>query len=944
MLSQAPERNMRAVRAVLLLGWVVILASLLYDPVTPSLTSPDNFASPFRLGGPPVIVQGVPLALEPYPMGNRIFWTVIVPIVPLFLMVFGHETWRRICPLSLVSQIPRILGWQRRVKSLNRSAGRVDRVLALVPNNSWMRRNHYYFQFGFLSLGVIGRILFYNSDRLALFGAILFILLFAFAVGLIYGGKTWCNYFCPVAVIQAAYTGPGGLLDTKAHIAPSPVAQSMCRAPFAGGDHSTCVGCTMHCPDADLENSYWKRVESEPKRLMIYGLFGLVFAFNTYFYLYSGGLWYYESGAWTHESSQLSTLMGPGFFIAGHALPIPKIVAVPIYFVVCIAASYGLFALVERSYGRLCARFGRPLNTAQLRHRMFTIAGFLTIITFYWYSGRSNISLLPSWAARLLDLTVAALAITWLISSLSRDADNYLRERLGRTLRQQLVRMGFRSEDVLEGRAIEQLTAEEVYVLAKTLPNFSAAQKREAYRHILVDALETGQTHSSNSLQMLRDVREQLGLSDADHAAIAEAVGIQDPSLLDMDSARSIELRQRRENYRKFLLDLIQEGLGQGVQPAVFLASPAALNEIDALRGLFGVSEEEHARIFAEVTHDDARFVESARKLLDAFRQTEAFRFSLATDDRPEARLVRYGLLLRQKHLIHDIVAVVASIDAPEIARSFAQSIYALASDETDPALLEAIALRSRRYPRRLPAFDVGQGVFLLCGRHRGGEARGRGLGHARRGPRFDRCCARRVGSCRGRSRERRRPGRQVLATRPGAFGVSRGIARDGAPWPASGVDCHHGGIAFRGSVRRARFAVAGQNREGLRSSSSTTPATKFAWRARISDLIFLLVSGETETWVDSDQGRFVLGRGDKGTVFGELGVITRRPRSASVEVCSDRASAVSIPKAIVDDLLERDLPATRGILQVVSGYLLNTISATAHSSHPLAPNPSEAR
>jgi CRP-like cAMP-binding protein len=103
------------------------------------------------------------------------------------------------------------------------------------------------------------------------------------------------------------------------------------------------------------------------------------------------------------------------------------------------------------------------------------------------------------------------------------------------------------------------------------------------------------------------------------------------------------------------------------------------------------------------------------------------------------------------------------------------------------------------------------------------------------------------------------------------------------------------------------------------------------------SESIFLLVSGETETWVNGDDGRVVLGRGAKGTVFGELGVITRRPRSASVEVCSASACAVSIPKAIIDDLLERDLPATRGILKVVSGYLLNTISATAHPVDPAA-------
>jgi CRP-like cAMP-binding protein len=101
------------------------------------------------------------------------------------------------------------------------------------------------------------------------------------------------------------------------------------------------------------------------------------------------------------------------------------------------------------------------------------------------------------------------------------------------------------------------------------------------------------------------------------------------------------------------------------------------------------------------------------------------------------------------------------------------------------------------------------------------------------------------------------------------------------------------------------------------------------------SESIFLLMSGETETWIDGDDGRVVLGRGAKGTVFGELGVITRRPRSASVEVRSASACAISIPKSIVDGLLERDLPATRGILKVVSGYLLNTISTTVHPAHP---------
>jgi hypothetical protein len=936
MLSRTPERRMRVVRIVLLLGWLVIAASLLCDPFTVAMTSPDNAWSPFHLSGPPVIVQGVPLALTPYPMGNRVFWTMLIPLVPLFLMLFGHEAWRRICPLSLVSQIPRMFGWQRKVKTLNRSAGRVDCILALLPNDSWMRRNYYYFQFGFLSLGVLGRVLFYDSDRLALFVAILFILGFSFVVGLIYGGKTWCNYLCPVAVVQAVYTGPGGLLDSKAHIAQTPIAQSMCRAPIAGGDHSTCVGCTMNCPDADLENSYWKRIESEPKRLIYYGLFGLNVAFFSYFYLYSGGHQYYDSGAWTHEPGQLSTLTGPGLFIAGHSLPVPKIVAAPVYFAICIAASFALFALAERIYARVSVQLGNPLKKAQLRHRMFTISGFLSITVFYWYSGRSNLSLLPTPAVRAVDLAIAAVTVTWLITSLSRDADIYLRERLGKTLRQQLVRMGFRSEDLLEGRPIEQLSADEVYVLAKTLPNFSAAQKREAYRHILVDALETGQTHSSNSLQLLRDVREQLGLSDGDHAAIVEAVGIQDPTLLDTDSARSIELRLRRENYRSFMLGLVQQGLANDVRPAAYLASPAAAKEIDLLRSFFGISEDEHARILAEVTHDDARFVDGARKLLDAFRQIEVFRFSLASDDRPEARLARHALLLRQEHLIHDIVTAVASIDALEVARSFAQSIYALAGHEIDTVLLEATAL--------LPA-----------------EIRG-----AFRGPTSDGVICSYADVI-----EALIPRDEVLRTLAAdrdplvsALAVSGLVAVDHARaqllvdelWPRDKAPSRFL-KDLRETVRLGQRpasiivmaellaveAFAALDLQSLANVAEDSTLKFYKVGDQVcrageeSESIFLLVSGETETWVNGDDGRVVLGRGAKGTVFGELGVITRRPRSASVEVCSASACAVSIPKAIIDDLLERDLPATRGILKVVSGYLLNTISATAHPVDPAA-------
>ncbi len=478
---------MRALRAGLLIAWFVLIGSLFWDPVTPMLTMPDNMASPFHLRSAPVMVQGTPLPAQPYSMGNRIFWTMVLPLVPLFLMVFGHETWRRVCPLSHFSQIPHMLGWQRKIKALNRRAGRVDRVLALLPED-WLRRNHYYFQFGFLTLGVCARLLFVNADRTALVGIFAFILLFSLVIGLLYGGKTWCNYFCPISVIQDIYTGPGGLFESKAHLAASPVGQSMCRAPGPNGDHSICVGCTTNCPDVDLENSYWKSLESDQKRFMYYGFFGLVFAFYTYYFVYSGGWDYYMSGAWTHESGQMGKLLGPGFYLGG-AIPIPKIVAAPLFFVVCIALAYWLWVGIERGYARLARLRGKALSKARLRHQMLTVCAFVTFNLFYVFAGRPNILLMPIWAVKLFDALFVFVSVVWLVRSLARDAELYSRERVARSLRDQLGRMGFRSEDMLEGRPIDQLSADEVYVLAKTLPNFSVAQKRDAYRAILTEAL-----------------------------------------------------------------------------------------------------------------------------------------------------------------------------------------------------------------------------------------------------------------------------------------------------------------------------------------------------------------------------------------------------------------------------------------------------------------------
>ena len=124
---------MHLVRWGLTTGWLLIIASLLYDPFTPRFTEPDHPWSPLRLPQGCVAVQGTCLTDAPYPLGTTVFWGLVVPSGIFILLVFGHELWRRICPLSFLSQIPRALGLQRQIARVNPKTGEKRFQLAKVP-------------------------------------------------------------------------------------------------------------------------------------------------------------------------------------------------------------------------------------------------------------------------------------------------------------------------------------------------------------------------------------------------------------------------------------------------------------------------------------------------------------------------------------------------------------------------------------------------------------------------------------------------------------------------------------------------------------------------------------------------------------------------------------------------------------------------------------------
>ena len=597
MFGKVSEQKMHWVRWLLTITWLLIIASLFYDPWTSQLTTPNHPWSPLRLSDRCISVQGKCLVEQPYAIGTTIFWGIVVPAAIFILLIFGHEVWRRICPLSFLSQIPRALGWQRQIKHKNAKTGKVRSELAKVKSDSWLGKNYPYVQFGWLFTGLCGRILFFNADRLVLALWILTTIAAAIAVGYLYGGKSWCNYFCPMAPVQRVYSEPAGLLSSKAHTSTQLITQSMCRTVLPDGkEQSACVACQNPCIDIDSERVYWDGLNKPEESFIRYGYFGLVVGYFVYYYLYAGNWEYYFSGAWARQSDQLTTLFNAGFYLFGQPINIPKLIAVPLTLGSFTVFGYLLGGWIEKRIRIYSGDRHFQLSREIIRHRCFTIGTFIIFNFFFIFAARPLVQLMPQWGQYIYDLGLVLLSTLWLHKTWQRSPDLYSRENLASRFRKQLEKLQLNVSQFLEGRALEDLNTHEVYILAKVLPSFTREKRHIAYKGVVREALEEGYVNYSSSLEVLQKLRQELEITDDEHREVLEELGIENPELLNPNRQRSLENQIRLTGYRKSLerLMLLQK---QQVEGSFNSLLEQNSDKIRILRRQYSISSQEESWI-----------------------------------------------------------------------------------------------------------------------------------------------------------------------------------------------------------------------------------------------------------------------------------------------------------------------------------------------------------
>lgn len=483
-----------------------------------------------------VVILGLTTDLQP-----RIFWTILLPLLPISIVLMGFPRWRRICPLAFFGELGR---------KLNRGSQR------RVPK--WMERWFFLVTFGFLLAMLVLRLMATNGDGVWLSGLLIGLALAAAATNLIYTGKTWCNFICPVGLVERIYTEPNSL---------PAVSNSQC---------VRCTACKKHCPDIDQENAYWQDLSATGRRIATFAFPGLVLSFYVYYWLRHGDWEAYFDGRWTQLPVSPELVGGAGFFFAPQ---VPALVAAPLTLIAFSAASYAVFVGIEALAGRVVA------DVERRRHLVMTLAAFAAFSTFYFFAGAPSLRKVPG-GTRTVAFAAPLVATLFAVKRSRRTRQRYIQERGAVKL---LRNWPFEDPPPRDPG--------EVYAWIKA-GEHAREQLLAAYsntvREIIADGLVGG-----GELRLLEEVRKQLGISPREHEKVIELLSEEERRLFEQGGVAGVEERAQLEGYQTAL--------------AAALLRRASASEVTELRRAFGISPEAHARLLEQMRGESGALLARAR-------------------------------------------------------------------------------------------------------------------------------------------------------------------------------------------------------------------------------------------------------------------------------------------------------------------------------------------
>jgi len=570
--------------------------------------------------------------------GTRIVWTIIVAFLPIGIVAVGYYNWRQSCPLMFFARMSEWIGWPDQ-----RSTPARQRRRRFVP--PWVARNYPLITWGMLFILLTLRILVINSDTRALAWTFIGLLTLAMFVGFVYTGKSWCNFFCPVSIVEKIYTDGDR---------PQWRENSQC---------PTCTRCKTEltrglCPDINQENDYWQELKNGARSFAYYAFPGLVLGFYTWYFLHRPDYWnqmhgiaapgheirghdgiydwgYYLSGDWTRETHPLRHLMDRGFGFSG-APYIPTVLAAPLTLAAFALVSYFLFKLAEKAWVALRVSQGDQPDAAidKVRHPLFAWAGFIAFNIFYMFAGAPTLRELPLGIYALLQFIVIVFSASVLYTRLRGT-----RMRLWKfdQARKWLSRWPWSDEP-------PPSDLDEAYNAYTLRAKFSEG-RLQAFKDVVRGSLAENLV-TPTQLAMLDRLASDLGVDEADQKRIMREIAREYPELLDPTTAGSLDDRLRLIGYRGEL----ERALSSGALPTEA--------ELRQMQERYRVDAEEHQEIMLEVLDPEGLRARQLRAEVDEIRVTQHDLALLTAYPAPPTIFLSHELRDDLAHARHHVLEV----------------------------------------------------------------------------------------------------------------------------------------------------------------------------------------------------------------------------------------------------------------------------------------------
>jgi len=270
----------------------------------------------------------------------------------------------------------------------------------------------------------------------------------------------------------------------------------------------------------------------------------------------------------------------------------------------------------------------------------------------------------------IFNALVVLLSTLWLVRTWGRTQEQYKQESFADKLRRQLKKLAIDFTQVLNGRTLDDLKANELDLLAQVVPQVTKQDRIRVYRGVLEESLQAGNVDATGSLKSLQSIRQRLEVTEEEHYAVLTELGIDNSTLVDPDYT-SVD-RLRIESYKEAISSLLQELVDSGIP--VHQAVEAKTRQITSLKSEYNINKQEHLQVLSGLFDS---LCPKAEKLL-ALLQVENARYQALGNfpphsDTPVFLLLRKLLLAKQQLIVTPLLAILEMLndeaDAVPLAR-----------------------------------------------------------------------------------------------------------------------------------------------------------------------------------------------------------------------------------------------------------------------------------